>query len=461
MKALPLGEVLEATRGRPLGSLPDCLIEGVVTDSRKAGPRTLFLAIRGERLDGHAFVADALGQGTVAAMVSDPDAVGPGTARDRLIVVDDTITALGRLASRYRECLSGSVIAVTGSNGKTTTKSMIRHVLLGAKRGRAAERSFNNHIGVPLTLLSATPSDEFLVTELGTSAPGEIDALASMTRPDIAVVTNVGLAHLEGLGDLSGVAREKLSLLDHLEPGGLAVVNIDEPLVREQLARWGAPAVVTFGIHDEADLRATDVRTVGRRVAFRINGRDDVMLSVMGEHNASNALAAYAVARRLGLSHDLIIERLQCFEMPEMRLNIVQMGSMLVVNDSYNANPTSMRAAIESFRNLEVAGRRVAIIGDMRELGEAAEHLHREIGRLVAGSDIDVLIGVGRHAHEICDEAGRCRPGRLELQTADRVEDLHNRLPAMLRPRDTILLKGSRALRLERLLEQWPGDGGT
>jgi UDP-N-acetylmuramoyl-tripeptide--D-alanyl-D-alanine ligase len=428
-------------------------ITGVSIDSRQCRPGDLFVAIAGERFDGHDYVTAALQAGATAAVVHRPVQDVP---IERLLHVRDTRLALGALGAYYRSTLAARVIAVTGSNGKTTTKTMIHHVLSGTLQGRAAIRSFNNDIGVPLTLLSASACDEFLVVEIGTSAPGEIETLTKLVQPDIAAITSIGLAHLDGLGSLDGIVAEKSAILDHLAPRGIGIVNIDEPLMHARLSARRDVTVVTVGAHAEADVRASNVRRTESGVSFMINDRHVAEIPVMGSHNALNAVVAFAVGRRLGLEPQHIINRLATFEMPDMRLNVNQFGSMMVINDAYNANPASMRAALDVLRSTQVSGRRVAILGDMRELGGRAPELHREIGRLVASSDVDVLVGVGEHADQICDSArqGGLKPGAL--YAAANVEELAGRLDVILEPRDTILMKGSRAVRLEKLLECFP-----
>lgn len=452
MIPLTLNEILQAIRGRPLNGLGPCSIAGVCTDSRRIQPGEAFFAIRGERFDGHDFVPQALEQGAFCAVISDVRPFADQPCRNRLIRVDDTIKALGRLASYHRRQLPAVVIAVTGSNGKTTTKSMIAHLLAATKKGRGAPGSFNNHIGVPLTLLSAEVGDEFLVVEIGSNSPGEIAQLGSLVRPDIAVVTSVGPAHLEGLGDIQGVMAEKLSLLDHVAAGGMAVINVDEPLVRVRLRGAHPFNLVTFGRWSEAALRATDIRQNSKSLNFKINDRLAVHMSVPGSHNACNALAAYAVAARLGLPENVIAERLGTFRLPEMRLQMHQYGSLLVINDCYNANPASMRCAVDVIQEMPVPGRRIAIVGDMRELGPQTLALHEELGRTIAASNIDVLVSVGEFAHVVCDAARTAGSRRLAVHAARSVAELSEGINSLLKPKDTVLLKGSRAMHMESLL---------
>jgi len=478
MKPLTLEEIVSATEGTCDRSTVPGSVTRVTTDSRDVKPGDLFFAIRGERFDGHLFVGEALASGALAAVVrhdfqwTSPLMETPASAKippDAILIrVDDTISALGRLGRycRLRLLEAVTVVAVTGSNGKTTTKSMIAHVLGERWKGRASIKSFNNNIGVPLTLLSVEPSDEFVICEVGTNAPGEIAALAHLVEPEVAVVTGVSEAHLEGLGSLDQIADEKLSLLKFLRPGGCAVLNHDCDAIARGLKRdraFGKIKKVTFGESSEADLRLTAYRPTatpdgdGRltgSVEFTINERFKYTLGVPGRHNVSNALAAIAVARRFGMDHEEIAGRLATFALPPMRLEAVRVGRLTLVNDAYNANPASMAAAVDVLGDLEAPRRRVLIVGDMRELGDASERLHREAGERIARANVQVVITVGSQARWIAQTVKQAGAGGIETHAFATTELARKRLTSYLRPDDTILIKGSRALGLERLAEQ-------
>ncbi len=263
MKPLTLDEILTAINGRPLSEITPGTVTGVSIDSRTVSAGDIFFAIQGERFDGHDYVDEALEKGASWAVVSNAERFVDPAFRSHTISVDDTVAALGRLGSYHRRQVSADVIAVTGSNGKTTTKAMIGHVLSTQKRGRSAHKSYNNHIGVPLTLLSSEADDEFLVVEVGTNHAGEIGQLASLIAPDIGVITSVGAVHLEGLQSIDGVIAEKLSLLDRIRRGGLAVVNIDQPRVRDRLRSSAGLTVVSTGTDPHADLRIEQVVSDG------------------------------------------------------------------------------------------------------------------------------------------------------------------------------------------------------
>ncbi len=479
MKSLTLEEVVAALEGTIDRALPVGSVTRVSSDSRSIQAGDLFVAIRGPQFDGHNFVGEALGKGAIAAVVNEDFAsAGPGSAGLTpgaiLIRVDDTIEALGRLARWYRRSVIGgsvTVVAVTGSNGKTTTKMMIAHVLAGRWKGRASIKSFNNEIGVPLTLLATEPSEEFVICEVGTNAPGEIAALARLVEPEIAVITGVAPVHLEGLGSLEGVAAEKLSLLNELRPDGCAVINADSELLRWSMAHDRQIAKVkkvTFGEWPEADLRLTGVNTLdlpadgrkGPRIAqeFTVNGRFVYRLNVPGRHNVLNALAAIGVARRFGMNDEEIAARLATFELPPMRLDSRRVGSLTLINDAYNANPASMAAGVDVLTSTPTEGRRVLVMGDMRELGPAATDLHRETADRIGRSCLDVVIAVGEHAKLVRDAVREASGGRIETHAYATTGLARRRLASLLRAGDTVLVKGSRAMALEKLVaaaEEW------
>ncbi len=431
---------------------------GVSTDSRAVAAGELFFALRGDSFDGHAFVADALRRGAVAAVVAAGQLEDvrrcvstalPHPTAEALIAVDDPLAALGRLGAYHRRQLSASVIAVLGSNGKTTTKAMIDCVLSGRLRGRASPRSFNNAIGVPLTLLSAQAGDDYLVVEIGTNAPGEVAALARLAQPDMAVLVSIGEEHLEGLGSLEGVAAEECSVLDALRDDALAIVNIDTPLVRPHLARFRGRRV-TFGQAENADLRVDAIRLEPPGLRFRINQRFEYVLAVPGEHNALNAAAAVAVARRLGLEHAEAAERLAGFVSPPMRMQVLSMGGVTVLNDAYNANPTSMLAALETLERWPAA-RRIAVLGEMRELGRHAAEAHARVGRRALNGAMEVVLLVGAAAQSMLAGVAGAAAARA-VRCADAAE-AGAWLRSETRAGDVVLVKASRAVELERAVD--------
>jgi UDP-N-acetylmuramoyl-tripeptide--D-alanyl-D-alanine ligase len=488
--------------GEWIAPLPDSAppVHGAGIDTRTLKPGQVFFAFRGQRADGHAFLERAARAGSPLAVIDDAQAAG-GPALEELagamgvLRVDDARAALISLAGARRESLdaggpeSTAVIAVTGSNGKTTTKRLIDAVLCTRFRGTASEKSFNNDIGVPLTILGVRPGDEYLICEVGTSGPGEIAALASIIRPDIAVITGIGRAHVQGLGSLEGIAAEKASLLRFLRPGGLAVLPEDCPALWEQLgkrpegrgpapglrgeppagsggpAREGGYDVVTFGRGESAGVRVSDIEAGFEGLRFVVNGRFPAELPLLGEHNALNAAAALAVAHRVGMPMEQACHALALARGVSMRLERSTVAGIEIINDAYNANPESMLAAIRTLEQVacreprhdaatshrQEEGRVVAVLGQMLELGGQSEPAHREIGSALAASGVDLAVLVGqamRPAAEVLERAWG--PDRvLWLPGVDGGGAA--RIAAMLHEGDTVLLKGSRAVGLERV----------
>jgi len=439
-------------------------IEGLSTDSRTIQQGQAFLAIRGETFDGHAYLLDAIEAGASMLIVDNPRAVDDDVmerARDvGILKVADARKALGRLAASYRQTLDGTkVIAVTGSNGKTTTTRLIGAALSARLRGTVSIKSFNNDVGVPLTILSARPGDQYLVCEVGMNAPGEMAPLAKMIEPDVAVITSIGRAHIEGLGSIEAIAREKAALLSYLRPNGVAVVTADTPLLAEYLKP--VPNVVTFGRAASADLRLgevvhTSVPGGGDGLSFTVNDRWTYTIPLIGEHNALNAMAAVAVARRLGLDHDEIAKGLASAAPAEMRLSRRTVDGIDVFNDAYNASPESMAAAIRTFAALTPAAkRRVMILGDMLELGAHGPQAHEEIGRLLC--DVcrpDWLVTVGSLALLIADQLTGEGVARSRLQMLSTLDDAQAaKIAEKLQDGDAVLIKGSRRMGLERVVK--------
>jgi len=447
-----LGDAVTAMNGRWQGAPASGAYGGVSTDTRSLRPGDLFFAIRGKNFDGHSFIPKAWSAGACACVADEIGAESLGRAvGGPLVVVNDVVTALARLAGHHRRGLRATVIAVTGSNGKTTTKTMLAHVLGSWRQCRAADRSFNNQIGVPLTLLSATPDDDFLVVEIGTNAPGEVAALARLTEPDAGVLTCIGDAHLAGLGGREGVTREKMSLFDHVRPGGEAVIECGAAERAGSFPRRRDLTWSTYGRAATASTRVTDISTDVHRTEAVLDGRWRLTLDFGGLHNAVNAAGVFALCRRLGMAPDAIVRALATCRLPELRLHTREVGGVTIVADCYNANPTSMAAAIELLAGTR-ASRRVLVIGEMAELGVDAPRLHRETGLLAVRMGIQGVVSVGhlaRHASEAAAGASTEVASRHFADAAAAVAGLQG----FLRPGDVVLIKGSRSARLERVVE--------
>ena len=461
-----VGEIAEATGGQILAGVPEAPAGRIATDTRALERGETFLALRGERHDGHAFLAEAVGRGAVCLVIDRPDVLPAGEGGPAVVRVADTLEALGALGRAARARLACPVIAITGSCGKTTLKEMIGQVLGRRLKGRLPPKSFNNLIGVPLTLLAAEEDDAFVVCEFGTNAPGEIASLARLARPTIGVVTLVGEAHLEGLGSLEGVAEEKGALVESLPPDGLAVLNADDGRVQAMRRRTRA-RVVTFGLGADADLRARDVIQTVEGIQFTLvesrrasagccagTAEEGVgfVLPVWGEHHVGLALAASAVARELGVAWEETAEALQRFRPPPMRLAVEEAGGVVLVNDAYNANPESMRAALGTLR-LWPERRKVFFCGDMRELGSASAAAHAALGRAAAEAGVKRLVCVGPEAREAARSAVAAGIPEKAVSTCATAAEAAAGAAGIVRPGDVVLVKGSRAVRMEQVAE--------
>lgn len=445
-----LGQIAATLEARTHAADPRMCIRGVAVDSRDVRGGELFFALPGTTCDGHRFVTQALRAGAVAAVVAAAhvEAIQRDLSRAALLVVDDTLAALQQLAAAYRQTLAARVVAVVGSNGKTTTKAMIDHVLAGALTGTASPGSFNNHVGVPRTLLAARQDDQYLIAEIGTNTRGEVAALARLVRPDIAVVTCIAEEHLEGLGDLAGVLDEETSVFDAMAPGGVAIVRTEPIELRERAARRGL-RVVTFADAD-SDLPVRDVRIDGTTLRCTIGDCAAFCLPAPVVHNAHNAAAAVAVAGRFGIPAAVVARRLRDFRPPAMRMQVLCRDGLTLLHDAYNANPASTRAALDALAAMPATGRRIAVLGTMCELGEHAPRLHEQVARHLAARGFDAVIVVGqagRWMHPTLQGAG------LPHACVEDARQAGARLAAMVRPGDVVLLKASRAVGLERALE--------
>jgi UDP-N-acetylmuramoyl-tripeptide--D-alanyl-D-alanine ligase len=432
---------------------------GVSTDSRSLQGGELFFALPGANVDGHDFVETALSAGAAGAVVSrvDPDwSVPPGRA---LIVVADTELALRDAAAFHRDRLGARTVAVTGSCGKSTTKSILGALLAGRGPTTAAPASFNNRIGVSLTILSARPDDAFLVLELGANHGGEIDELARLGRPDVGVITTIGEAHLEGFGSLDGVMRAKGEIARHIAPGGTLVVNGDNARCRK-IAQGFPGRVLRFGFGRGLDLRAERIEGGPDGTRFTVRGRR-LSLPLAGRFNVLNALAALAACEGLGLDWAELAAALGEVSLPGLRSRFTRVGDVVLIEDCYNANPTAMRAALELMASSAGPGRRIAVCGEMRELGPAAARLHRRVGREIAAAGVEALFTVGALGGETVEGFRRARPGaRWATFESDEIEALTAALLAEIVPGSCVLVKGSRALRMERVLDSVKAELG-
>ena len=430
---------------------PKAIAQGYSIDSRTIQPGELFFAVKGERMDGHEFVQQALEKGAIAAVVRH-DHMARYPVQARLMAVEDTLVALQTLGAAVRRMWGKPLVGVTGSTGKTTTKDAIAHVLSARFRVLKSEGNFNNHFGLPLMLLKIQPEDEAAVIEMGMSHRGEIAALAKIAQPEIGVVTNVAPVHLEFFKSVAEIARAKYELIESLPLGGTAILNADDEYV-SQFGRDFHGKVVRYGFHSTANVRAEKVEPRGSEgsVFDVVAGgrRERAALRLVGTHNIYNAAAAVAVGLERGLSLAEAAGALATLVPADKRGAVVQLGNITIINDCYNSNPTALNAMVDTLATMP-AKRRIVIAGEMLELGPAGEELHRRSGQHMAKKGIDILVGVRGLAKPMV-EAAAAAGMRAEFVATP--EEAGEWLAREGRDGDVVLLKASRGVKLERALE--------
>jgi len=442
-------------------------IRNVSTDSRSIKRGDLFVALHGERFDGHEFVPSVLAIGAVGAIVHDQYRLPPGKApTDRfmpfLLGVRDPLFAYQQLATHYRSRFDIPVVAVTGSNGKTTTKEMVAAVLAQRWRTLKTEGNYNNRIGVPHTLFRLTARHQAAVIEMGVDAQGQTTRLGEMVRPTIGIITNIGPDHLEFFGSMEGSAQAKAELLDLLPSNGTAILNADDSYF-DYLAARARCRVVSFGLSEKADVRATDVVSdVKRGMGFHLllpgkNRHTAVTIRVHGTHNVANALAAAATGFALNIPGATIAQGLARFRPAAMRSQVLGRQGIQIISDCYNANPASMKAAIEVLAQWKPARERMAVLGDMLELGAESRQMHREVGQFLAGRGLSRLIACGSLGHDIADgarRAGMAESAIVEVPDAAAATEL---VRTTARQGDVVLVKASRGMKMEQVVEGLTG----
>lgn len=457
MEPRSLEFIVRACAGELAHGSRELAIIGVGTDSRQVQPGHVFFALKGERFDGHDFLTQVTRKAAAVVVARGRAPAAPGKCA--VVVVEDPRRALGQLAARYRQEFTLPVIAVGGSNGKTTTKELVAAVLRQKLAALWSESSFNNDIGVPLTLLRLEKTHQAAVLEAGTNHPGELEPLVKLIRPDYGVITSIGREHLEFFGDLEGVAREEAGLGELLPAKGKLFVNADDRWVGYMAGRTRA-AVVSVGLSAKNEWRAVNLRPDKQGLVFAVEGpvpglTGEYRINLLGRHQAVNALFAVALGAEFGLSHAQIERGLAECQPARMRLQLWEVQGVRVLDDAYNANADSMLAALRTLQDMPCKGRRLAVLGDMAELGRHSEAAHQEVGRCAAESGVGQLFAVGKMAPVIARAARDAGLARV-LEFAD-VETAAVAIKQFVRAGDLLLLKASRAAHLERIAERLRG----
>jgi UDP-N-acetylmuramoyl-tripeptide--D-alanyl-D-alanine ligase len=458
MRRCTLEEVARFSGGRVLRGDPRLSVDRLHTDSRSLAAGDCFVALQGDRFDGHNFVPQVRDRGAVAALVSRT----PGEVPENLALVEvaDTLQGLQKFAATYRSLLDVHVVGVTGSSGKTSTKELIAAVLRTRFKTKATEGNLNNHIGVPLTLMRIDPGDEYAVIEMGMNHPGEIAPLARMAVPEIGVISSIGPAHLEFFADQAGIAAEKAELIAALPQDGLAVLNAADEWSRRVADRTRA-RIVWVGDGPDSTWQAENVTVAPGALHFVLRhagATTPVRLPVMNRVMISNALLAAAVGHAAGLSLEEIARGLEAVTLPGARMQVVPAHGASLINDAYNANPDSMKAALLALREFPGATRRLAVLGSMGELGQQAAVLHREVGTFAARQGLACLVAVGPQAEAYAQGALVGGLPYERIITAVSATEATAALRPLLRKGDVVLVKGSHFMGLERLVETLSAD---
>lgn len=467
MENCRIRELIKAVSGKIIQGDQDFLISRISIDSRTLIPGDLFFAIVGPSFDGHDFIIEAFNKGAMGAVVCK----GASTLlqneqidKDKIIIeVKDTLSALQDWSKHYKDKFKTFNICITGSNGKTTTKEIIAHVLSQKFSLLKTSGNYNNEIGIPLTMLQLNKSHKILVVEMGMRGLGEIKTLTNFIPPDLAVITNIGEAHIGLLGSKDNIFKAKSELLQSLDKDGKAIINRDDPYYFKMLDIVKDKKVYTFGIKNRSDIIACNIRMVSDKgMSFSLEVQNsksrEIYLPLLGRYNVYNALAAVAVAFALGIELDLIERELSSFKPLDLHMQLSNFcNGIKILNDSYNASPLSVKSALETLAEVAQNSRKIAILGDMLELGEKTDYYHREIGKEVAKLSLDILITVGQGGKIIAQsskEEGMAEERVFSFEKNEKI-NLAKKLSNLIKPGSFVLLKGSREMKMEEILEFW------
>jgi len=449
-------ELVEATKGRLISRAQNSIIRDISIDTRTIHPQDAFIAIKGSNFDGHDFIDEAIKKGASCVIKEPAVKAKDKTGKVTIIEVRDTTKALGDIAKFQRKKFFNiPVIAVTGSNGKTTTKEMIAQVLSARFKILKNEGTKNNQIGLPLTLLNLNSSYDIVVLEVGTNHFGEVEYLTSICQPNIGIITNIGPSHLEYLRDFKGVFREKYKMVENLEKPHIGILNADDNLLKKKISSGHRKTVILgFGIKNHCDFSASNVRNLADKIEFYVNQKYKFTLNTPGYYNIYNALAAITAARIFGLAYKDIILRLNTFDFPQSRLKFLELKSVKFIDDTYNSNPLSLRQALNVLANFKTTGRKILVMGDMLELGSDEKSFHYQAGRQAAGC-CDVLITVGSLSKLAAEAVNASCFDTKNIFTCETVTQARKILFNRLLPKkgDLILVKGSRRMNLEEIFK--------
>ncbi|MGD8254697.1 MAG: UDP-N-acetylmuramoyl-tripeptide--D-alanyl-D-alanine ligase [Syntrophobacterales bacterium] len=456
-----LNEVLEATGGQLLVQGGEQSFSKISTDSRTLDQGDLFVALKGEQFDGHQFLEQAVSRGAAGVVVAleEQETSGLEGLQIPAVGVPDTLRAFGDMAEFWRRRYPIPLVAITGSNGKTTTKEMVAAIFSQSWRVLKNHGTFNNLVGVPLTLLQLNSSHQAAVIELGMNQPGEIERLTEITHPDVGMITNIQPAHLEGLGSLAGIQAAKGELFAGMAETATIVVNMDDPRVIDVASSFAGRQVRYSTAGGSADItleRLVSMDLDGSRFLLKLQEEiSEIHLPVLGRHHIMNAVAAAAVAWAVNLSSSTIAAALAEFHPVDKRMEILTLpGDIHIINDSYNANPGSMAAALETLIHLKKQGKTVAVLGDMLELGEDSSTLHRKVGGIVAREGVDHLLAMGEQASHLLAGAAEAGMSDDRLTQAGDHQEMATQVSSLLAAGDWLLVKGSRGMRMEKVVEQ-------
>ncbi|MGE5473333.1 MAG: UDP-N-acetylmuramoyl-tripeptide--D-alanyl-D-alanine ligase [Ignavibacteriales bacterium] len=453
MHPLKVSEIIKATNGTLLSGSPESEIKNISTDTRKLMPGDLFIPLAGENFDGHDFIVKAL-ENSICGYLT---AKTPESLSNVIIIkVEDTLKALQDIAGYYRNKFDIPIVGVTGSVGKTSTKEMVFNVLSKKYNALKNQGNFNNHIGVPLTLLNLSNENRSAVVEMGMSGMGEISILSKITKPHIAVITNIGLAHIGKLGSKQNILKAKTEIFDGMEDNGIAVLNADDSMLLKLRDSIGLKTIY-FGLCEQSDIRAYNIKVdedMNTSFTVKINNKEYFFkICIPGLHNVYNALAAIAVGLNFEIPVQDMIEPIAEYRPEKMRMNIVKLkNNIKVLNDVYNANPTSMEEALKVTQQMPGA-RKIAVLGDMLELGEWTRQAHIDIGKSVVKNSINHLITLGENSRFIAEGAAMLGMSQKKIISFNNIEDANRYLAKLVREGDVILIKGSRGMKMEGIVD--------